>query len=108
MNAAFGGVSAAGDGDPEFEVTQRIPSGPNCVRGDPTGRQRRRVTVSNVWAKVLLAGPTTATEAEAFPELPSLLVNAAVLLRVTPQEPMVVLLTTCAFVCVLPASVVGL
>ena len=50
----------------------------------------------------------TVSEAEAEPEPSLLVVKLAVLLYVVPQLWPVVLLITCAFVLVLPASVVGL
>ena len=51
-------------------------------------------------------GQTTVSEAVSWPEPSLLVVKLAVLLYV-PQLPLVVLLTTCAVVLVLPAKVVG-
>jgi hypothetical protein len=48
------------------------------------------------------------TEAEALPEPPLLLVNEAVLVRISPQSAALVVLTTWAIVIELAASVVAL
>ena len=77
------------------------------------------VTLKPIWepALTLAASDVLVTEtvaqstvsaAEAVPEPSLLVVKLAVLLYVVPQLWAVVLLTTCAFVLVLPDSVVGL
>ena len=105
-NAAFGIESAGGVGTPEFEVTHSGAGPPAFVAVHPAGSVGA-VTPSKFSLNTVTSGPTTATEAGAEPDPPSVDVNEAVLLSVVPHVPLVVLVVTCTCVLVLPASVVG-
>jgi hypothetical protein len=104
--AAFGIESAGGVGTPELEVTHSGAGPAAFVAVQPAGNAGG-VTPSKFSLNVVTSGPTTATEAGAEPDPPSVDVNEAVLSSVVPHVPLVVLVVTCTWVLVLPASVVG-
>jgi hypothetical protein len=105
-NAAFGAELAGGVGTPEFEVTQNGAGPLAFVAVHPAG-SAGAVTPSKFSLNTVTSGPTTATEAGAEPDPPSVDVNEAVLLSVVPHVPVVVVVVTCTCVLVFPASVVG-
>jgi hypothetical protein len=105
-NAAFGSESAGGAGSPAFEVTHG-GSGPLAfVAVHPAG-SAGGVTPSKFSLNAVTSGPTTATEAGAEPDPPSVDVNEAVLLSVVPHVSLVVSVVTWTCVLVLPGSVVS-
>jgi hypothetical protein len=104
--AAFGIESAGGVGTPELEVTQSGPGPLAFVAVHPAGSVGG-VTPSKFSPNAVTSGPTTATEAGAEPDPPSVDVNDALLSRIVPHVPLVVLVVTCTCVLVLPGSVVG-
>jgi hypothetical protein len=104
--AAFGIESAGGVGTPELEVTHSGAGPAAFVAVHPAG-SAGGVTPSKFWLNIVTSGPTTATEAGAEPDPPSVDVNDAVLLSVVPHVALVVLVVTCTCVLALPGSVVS-
>src|SRR5512132_3109679 len=92
-NAAFGAESAGGVGAPELEVTHSGAGPLAFVEVHPAG-SAGEVTLSKFSLNTVTSGPTTATEAGAEPDPPSVDVNEAVLLSVVPHVPPVVLVVT--------------
>src|SRR6266545_2445751 len=83
-NAAFGAESAGGAGVPALEVTHSGPGPAALVAVHPAG-SAGAVTPSKFSLNKVTSGPTTATEAGAEPDPPSVDVNDAVLLSVVPH-----------------------
>ena len=89
------------------DVTQRGDAPRAFVAVQPSG-SAGATTPSKLSLNAVVAGPTTETDAEASPEPPLSLVKEAVLSKVAPHVPLVVLLTMCACALVCAPSVVGL
>src|SRR4030095_2355336 len=94
--AAFGSESADGVGTPELEVTHRGAGPLAFVAVQPAG-SAGGVTPAKFSLDAMTRGRTTATEAGAEPDPPSVDVNEAVLLRVVPHVALLVLVVTCTW-----------